>query len=107
MSESGEHEAVGGAEGAGAESAVPGSIGDRATLSGEETRMADTLEPGPPSDPARNEQVALTTLLKSDPNADPVARLVAHMSQRQLDMWDLLVQLRDDLERVKRHVGLS
>lgn len=50
-----------------------------------------------------DEQAELTRNLMDSP--DPYVRLIAHMSQRQLDMFEMIVEIRDDLAALKRRVN--
>lgn len=69
--------------------------------SGEHELLGDreTLRPGELGDPTVIEQRRLTEMLKDDPN--PYVRLIAHMSQRQLDMHEMLIAVRDDINELK------
>lgn len=89
MSDSGEHEAY-----------------ERATLNGEEDRMPDTVRPSESTGDHRLvEQKVLTASLLDAP--DPTTRLVAHVSQRQLDMFEMLVEMRDQLAELKARLNQS
>lgn len=72
--------------------------------SGEHELFADreTLRPGEAGDPSVIEQRSLTEMLKDDPN--PYVRLIAHMSQRQLDMHEMLVAMRSDIDEIKDYL---
>jgi hypothetical protein len=49
---------------------------------------------------ALREQRELSFELMTDPN--PHVRVIAHMAQRQLDMFELLLKIRDDVEEIKQ-----